>query len=265
MHPIYILKLGGSSITEKHSNEFIVNQKVLAETARAISHSMKKKNFCLIVVHGAGPFGHRLVKQYKIEDRVLTEEQVRGFVRTHKSVADLNNIVLNSFIEHNIDAFSIQPSACIIQKNKKIEKFDLEIIKELLSKKIVPILYGDMVVDVSLGASVISGDTIVTYLAKKLKATKVFFGTNVDGIYNKDPNRYKDAKLIRNITYHNIDDVLNYVSGSLAIDVTKGMKGKLSEIANNLKGIECYIFKLSEENLKALLEDKTIDCTKIFL
>ena len=41
--------------------------------------------------------------------------------------------------------------------------------------------------------AVLSGDQIVKYLAENLKPEKVVLGSDVDGIYNKDPKKYPDA------------------------------------------------------------------------
>ncbi len=46
-----------------------------------------------------------------------------------------------------------------------------------------------------------SSDYATVRLAKLVKADLIINATNVDGIYNKDPNKYKSAKLIPEITY----------------------------------------------------------------
>ena len=56
----------------------------------------------------------------------------------------------------------------------------------------MPVLYGDVVLDVEdkIKMAVLSGDQIVKYLAENLKPKKVVLGSDVDGIYNKDPKKY---------------------------------------------------------------------------
>jgi uridylate kinase len=50
-----------------------------------------------------------------------------------------------------------------------------------------------------------STDMVGAELAKKTNATKYIIATNVDGVYDKDPNKYRDAKQIKEIK---IDDLI---------------------------------------------------------
>ncbi|MEM0493158.1 MAG: UMP kinase [Candidatus Thermoplasmatota archaeon] len=50
-----------------------------------------------------------------------------------------------------------------------------------------------------------STDLVSAELAEKTKASRFVNATNVDGIYDKDPNRYKDAKMIKKI---NVDELI---------------------------------------------------------
>jgi uridylate kinase len=45
-----------------------------------------------------------------------------------------------------------------------------------------------------------STDLVGAELAKNINASKFIIATNVNGIYNKDPNKYKDAKQIKEIS-----------------------------------------------------------------
>ena len=262
--PLYILKLGGSVITDKKSNKAVVNSALLRQISKAIASSKKAQNFGLVIVHGAGPFGHKPVKEYGIEDGFRDEKSIEGFVRTHSSMETLNKEVVSSLQEAGLNALPIQPSACIIQQRKKIVSFNTEIISSLLSLGIVPVLYGDVAIDNALGFSVVSGDAIIAHLANGLNAGKIFFGTDVEGIYDSDPKKDSKARLIELITDHNFEQVFSRTSGSTAIDVTMGMKGKLSEIREKIRGRECFVFLLNPKNVSGLLEGKSINCTKIY-
>jgi isopentenyl phosphate kinase len=52
--------------------------------------------------------------------------------------------------------------------------------------------------------------------------------TDVSGIFDGDPKKNKDAKLVKEITKTNIGKIA--VSGSRGVDVTGGMKRKVSEL-----------------------------------
>jgi len=268
MKELIILKLGGSAITYKDQNIPKANIKIIQYAANDIKKARKEKEFDLIVVHGAGPFGHKFVTDFGIQNGLITNEDVEGFVRTHYSMEKLNGLIVEIFMEAGLLPFPVQPSACIIQKNKRIESFNLNIIKALLklNADVIPVMYGDMVLDTELNASVVSGDTIISYLAKKLNADKVLFGSNIDGIYTTDPNNDKNAKLIREINSNNINSILNKVTGSKNTDVTGGMKGKLTEIINIYQNAEILVYNITEEgNINKALLGKSLECTRINL
>ena len=99
-----------------------------------------------------------------------------------------------------------------------------------------------MVPDESLNASVVSGDAIIGFLAKKFEAKKVFLGTDVAGIFEEDPKKNPKAERIQLIDKSNFEEVLERVGGSKAVDVTGGMKGKLEKLRQMLQGTTALVF-----------------------
>ena len=257
---LIVLKIGGSVCTEKESNKAKARLSVIRRVAREIKSAKRRHKFKLVLVHGAGPFGHKFVNDYRIKNGVKkkNKKQVEGFVRTHNSMEDLNKIFMDVLRRHDLLGFPIQTSAFVVQNGKKISKFDTSLIKELLKfDNVIPIMYGDMVIDAKQGASVISGDAIVSHLAKKLDADLVLLGGDVDGIYTADPKRSWDAKLVREINSRNFSKILSFVKEASTVDVTRGMKGKMLEVKKIAKGKRVVIFNLNKkDNLRDLLSAK---------
>jgi len=246
----YILKIGGGSVTLKDENKREARPEVIRRIAREIKKAKQEKEFRLVVVHGAGPFGHKLVTDYGINDGIKSARDIEGFVRTQNSMKDLNKIFMDIFREEGLLGFPVQSSACIIQNGKKIARFDTSIIERLLETgpDIVPVMHGDMVVDESLGASVVSGDAIVSHLASKLKANRVLMGTDVDGIFGADPKVNPDAMLIKRIDHRNLESVMKSLGEAVTVDVTQGMKGKVMSILESLSGFDVLIFNITRED-----------------
>ena len=86
-------------------------------------------------------------------------------------------------------------------------------------------------------------DSLSARIAKLIKAEKLFILSDVDGLYDKDPNKSADAKVI-----HEVKDIDGYVK-SIAGESSSGnglggMKSKIEAVElciNN--GIEAYILK----------------------
>ena len=51
-----------------------------------------------------------------------------------------------------------------------------------------------------------STDMVAAELAEKTNASKFIIATNVDGVYDKDPNKYSDAKQIKELTVQQLID-----------------------------------------------------------
>jgi isopentenyl phosphate kinase (EC 2.7.4.-) len=61
--------------------------------------------------------------------------------------------------------------------------------RRLVSMSVIPMLYGDVIIDDELGFSILSGDDIMVELARALKPSKALFLMDVDGVYTKGPGR----------------------------------------------------------------------------
>ncbi|MDI6723287.1 MAG: isopentenyl phosphate kinase [Methanobacterium sp.] len=255
-----ILKLGGSVITKKGAKEPTIDYDNLNRISAEIASSSFDK---LIIVHGAGSYGHPFAKEYEIGSPIKDEEDLAnkkiGFCITQSWVKKLNTIVCDSLRENGVLAVSIQPSSFIITKNKRICSCDLDLINKYLEMGFVPVIYGDVVVDLdeSIKICVLSGDQIIRYFGENLKPERVILGSDVDGIYTKDPKKYEDAELMSTVT--SCEDLVT--EGSLNVDVTGGMNGKLLELIELAElEVESEIINAGKEGLikKALNHQKGI-------
>lgn len=246
MPDLYIIKLGGSVITNKEGNKFEVRHETLQRIAQEIRQAKGECGFSLAVIHGAGPFGHTNVKEYGINNGVFDEKQEEGYKKTVKDCNRLDSQVAKALKKAGLKPKAFDPNKLITQDNKKIVDFPTSEIEAAISQGLVPVLYGQMVKDKTLNYSVISGDTIIGHLAKKLGAKKVFLGTDVAGLYTTDPKKDPSARQIPLINKDNFENVLEKASEARTVDVTGGMKGKLEKLRQTLKGTTALIFNANE-------------------
>lgn len=252
-----ILKLGGSVLTKKDSTCPEVNYENLNRITSEIynSFSAKDSNYDfsdgLIIVHGAGSFGHPSAQKYQIGKSFKKYEYPEkriGFSKTQNCVKKLNTIICECLISKKIPCVSIQPSSFITTKNKRVDAFNLELIANYLDEGFVPVIYGDVVLDKSLKVAVLSGDQILQYIAKNLKSkeiNEIILGTDVDGVFTKNPKKHADAKLIRKLS--SLEDI-EVLDSTTNIDVTGGMIGKIKELLELADlGIESRIINANNE------------------
>jgi len=168
MKPLYILKIGGSVATYKNCSGFSVRRNLLKKIACSIRGAQEKGGFDLILIHGAGAVGHRLAHRYKLQKGTENnEEKWHGAFLSRFANQKLDVAVAESLCKGGLKIASIHTASAIIQKKGRISSCNLEIIKESLSKKCIPLLYGEMVFDKELGMTICSGDAIAPYLAEK--------------------------------------------------------------------------------------------------
>ncbi len=247
MPDLYIIKLGGSVITEKEGNRFEVKREVIARIALEIKKAVEENGFSLIVVHGAGPFGHTNVVEYDLNDGVHTERQEEGLAKTIKDCNFLDSVVVEELQKAGIKASGFDPNKIVEQDKRKIVDFDTSGVEEALGKGETPVLYGQMVPDKTLNASVMSGDAAIAFLAREFGAKKVLLGTDVAGIYTADPKKNPNAERIEVIDESNFDVILEKVAEASTVDVTQGMKGKLTKLKDQLQGTTAVIFDANKE------------------
>ena len=223
MKDLIVLKVGGSVITDKKSEKPKANLKNINRIAEEISEAYASGKFDLILVHGAGSYGHQIVKKTGIDKGIKNDEQRVAFAETQRLQNDLNSIVTKALIKNDVPAMPLQASAHAIMRAGRLVKFDLEATRGFLRSGLVPVFYGVPAFDTEQACSILSGDQITPYVAKELYARKIIHGTNVDGIFTADPNKDKSAKLIPLIREENFEKISSWMSGSSAVDVTGGV------------------------------------------
>lgn len=139
----------------------------------------------------------------------------------------INGIVFRDVLKsHNIDTELVS----MLDLPFNILKLDSFTINNLINQNKVIIFVG------GLGLPYFSTDTIAVVGAFLSKCDVILKATNTDGIYNKDPKKYQDAKYLKQITYDYA------ISNNLQImDDTAFLLAKQQRIP-------IYIFSIEENN-----------------
>ncbi len=224
-----ILKLGGSVVT--HKDEYMSpHTENIERLAKEIANA---DSYPLIIVHGGGSFGHPVAKKHGIADGMVDSSQIFGFSETHQAMVKLNKVIVDLLLNAGVPAFAISPSSMLYTNGKRLNELNTGLIKKYIELGMVPVLYGDAVLDSEQTFAILSGDQLIARLSNDLRADKIIFGSDVDGIFTDNPKLNPDAKLIDTVSIGNIEA---NVGDTTHTDVTGGMLGKLSEAAEAVKG-----------------------------
>jgi len=222
-----ILKIGGSILTDK-SRELSSRPDEISRIAGEIATCPED----LVLVHGAGSFGHIPARRYALPQ----EFNRQGLRVTHASVARLCEMIVEALGHSGVECLPVHPLSALMLRDGRIEKFFLEPIKEMVKDGIVPVLHGDVAMDATRGAAIVSGDQIVAYLATALEAELVAVGSNVDGVM-------VFGQPLPRICRDDLKKFESSIGASAGVDVTGGMRGKLLELLDLAdRGTESVIF-----------------------
>jgi len=241
-----VLKLGGSLITEKDRPETL-DGPALSTACEAIADALASGAVeRLVVVHGAGSFGHHHANEHGVSTTAGTHDA--GVVMdVHGAMTTLNRFVLSRLHERDVPAVPVHPLSLAARPDGADGDLDLPIgsTETLLAEGFVPVLHGDGVATTSEGVTVVSGDEVIVELATGLDVDRVGLCSTVPGVLDAD------GDVIPTIT--TFDAVADVLGPSDSTDVSGGMAAKVRE----LLGLDAPAQVFGPDGLAAFLDGGT--------
>lgn len=219
-----LVKLGGSVITDKATPNTYRE-----DTMDRLAAELATTTQDLIIVHGAGSYGHILAKTHNLNHGLTHPSQILGFAQTHVSVTHLNAHVLDALQKHGIPAVSLPPHAILELDNHTLKTIHYDLFTKYQKAGFTPVTFGDVALDTSLTGSICSGDLLMQTLADHFHPKKAIFVIDEDGLYTANPKTHPDATFIETTTVNDLSRLTT--SLDTRADVTRGMQGKLETIA----------------------------------
>lgn len=266
---VILIKLGGAVITDK-SIPNTVRLEVLRRLIKEIKQAQGKINETIILSHGAGSFAHVPAAQYGTIDGFRDDQSRLGMAIVQDSAAQLNRIVVSECLQQGLPAVSLCPSNSLVTDNKQADSFFSDVFREYIHQGMLPVAYGDVIVDRSIGCTIWSTDKVLSFFAQKFlehnwQVKKIIHVTQVAGVYRDlhDP----DQGIFERITPSNADEVKQSMGVTKGFDVTGGMWHKIDESLTMAKqGVETFILAGEEPRLlKNALMDGKLTGTRICL
>jgi isopentenyl phosphate kinase len=136
----------------------------------------------------------------------------------------LNQIIVHYMVKLGMNPYAVMPSIFTLG-HKPITK-KIKELQTIAESGLIPTTFGDVVHVENRKYSILSGDAIMSILAKVLRPSKVVFTFNVDGIY-KDMKAREIVKEVNNNNKKSLDfpkKVVADVTGSMQRKVTEALK-----------------------------------------
>ncbi len=256
--PLVIIKLGGSALTDK-TRIYTPRIPVIHNAAKQVAEIRKTSS--VILVHGAGSYGHIPVKKYGLQHGLKSPKQLIGLSSTKFKLLEWESLLDEIFLKHRIPVIPFLASDFVVTDNGRIVSAELKPLVSLLRLGCVPITGGDIVPDIRNGFSILSGDQIAAFIAIRLKATRLVYAVDVDGVFNANPSLDSKAQLLETLTPFSVAGLVSKATSGTTPDVTGGMTGKLREsiYAARYRIPVCFVNLTKQDRLrKAALGQKVI-------
>lgn len=226
MSELLLVKFGGSLITEK-SKPFTERLDVIRRLSQEIHGARQETDARIVIGHGGGSYPHQPAKDYGTHNGINDKRGYEGIAKVQDAAARLNRIVVSQLIESGEKAMSIQPSAAFMIENKRVIEWYTKPIEKLLEYGMLPVVYGDVGLDIATGSCIVSTEELFRFLGKELGAARIIMCGKTDGVFTGDPNNDSSAKHIPEITQKNFGEISKHLDSSDGIDVTGGMSHKI--------------------------------------
>lgn len=225
MRELLLVKLGGSVITDKR-REYFARKEEISRLAKEIKSAIKLTQTKIIIGHGAGSFAHIPAARYQTKEGIINKDSLYGMAITEDAARKLNMILVENFLKIGLPVFSFSPASFLLSDAKSYSKAYLDPIKKALELGIIPIVYGDVIIDKKIGCTIFSTEKILSILADNFKKDykiRIIYVTDVDGVYDQD------GKTIPVISSRNFNQLKSSIMGAKGVDVTGGMLHKVEE------------------------------------
>tara|TARA_B100000683_G_scaffold43955_1_gene39702 strand:- start:14605 stop:15462 length:858 start_codon:yes stop_codon:yes gene_type:complete len=205
MAEVVVIKFGGGLITNKSkmcTPDLGIIDQLVGVVVKCLDSGMK-----VIVVHGAGSFGHLRSKHWRLQEGLIEDIEITpqddcksqkmavGIVRNE--MLTLNSIIVEAFSKQGVSSITLPPHKWA--KNTG-SNFHGEILETFTTDKDVAITFGD-VVDCDEGEfGILSGDDLVVRICQDVPNVSrlVFAIKGVDGILRRPPELATSSDLIEN-------------------------------------------------------------------
>lgn len=254
MKDIFILKLGGSVLTDKKASKPILKINVIKQIAEEITRSqVVQKKIGLILLYGGGSFGHPLARRYKLSKQPLTQKTLLGVGHTITAMRELGTCLSSLFLDAGLTVIPLQTSSFVEERRGQLYFKNFKIIKTILKHGGIPLFGGDVVFSDKNQSLIASADHLAVLLAKHLQNSTLLFATDTNGVYARFPPQIGECQITTLDRKETNKILLRKQSTNKKYDVTGAMPGKLRSLLK-LRNMSVVIFNgnLSGNLLKAL-------------
>ena len=146
MKELILIKLGGSVITDKNK-ALTPRMGVIKRLGKEIVEVQKNSRVKILLGHGQGSYAHIPAAKYQTQLGNIHKDSLKGFSITADMATWPNRILIKEFIKMGIPAVSFSPLSFIYSSNQTAKTILMQNLKRALEIGLVPVIYGDVIMD----------------------------------------------------------------------------------------------------------------------
>lgn len=229
-----VVKFGGALITKK-DKQSVAHLEIIKNLCSTVKE-ITEEGIQVIIVHGAGSFGHLKAKQWRLNEGYLPEfklsdgtcsSQREAVVDVRKDMLTLNGIVVSELRKVGLNPIPHPPHEWASNLGPK---FTGDLVRfQSDDVGTIHVTFGDVVdVDDQTEFGILSGDDIVARLSMELPGVEslVFAMGGVDGLLKVPPHLATDEDLIENwspdVSYEGLHQADIDVTGGIGLKINRG-------------------------------------------
>lgn len=263
-HSPIILKLGGSILSEKKSGKPILRTAHIRRLARELALFRRQSpRTPIVLLHGAGSFGHPIAHTYNFHHQDLTPARLCGMgqgIHAVRLLADgMNSILLRA----GLPIVPFQTSAMVGLRKERLVFFYPKALGDVLAHGGIPVFGGDVILDEHEKTAIASADDLAVHVAQKIPHARILFASDVDGVYRTFPPEGGERPATR-LTRKELSAIIS--SGTekhTRIDVTGAMNGKLRALLPMRRHVVVIFNGQKVHDLRCALRGTTIGTTVV--
>jgi isopentenyl phosphate kinase len=222
---VVLVKLGGSLLTDKRGEERL-RRETLERLAKELVTGGAHASSRVILGHGSGSFGHRAAQRGGLGEPPSRERagpRREAAAATQDRAAALHHLVIGALLAAGAKPFSFSPSSAFVASAGRLDTPSITPLLAALQGGLLPVCYGDVVLDNAYGAIIVSTERLFTLLAAALPEAGitlrriVWLGATV-GVLDHS------GSLIPHLDAERWQAEESAITGAAGVDVTGGMR-----------------------------------------
>lgn len=204
MHSITVMKFGGSSLSD--------NEKLKQAAKRTISFLEQGKK-AVVIVSAQGKTTDKLLGEAKELAKEPNKRELDMLVSTGEQMSCSKFAILLQEMGYKAISLTGWQAGILTDfdySQAKIQDIYPQRIEKELEKNQIVVIAGFQGIDVEKNITTLGrngSDTTAVAIAAALEQKECYIFTDTDGVYDKDPNQYKDAKKIKTISYDEMKEL----------------------------------------------------------